>query len=172
MCEMSTWKHCPFHHRIQKLHLRLSFIKPPLHTTSFNPHNPAQAGEATWPRFTDEGSRWRGKSSSSELQALSLHHGNCVCLPPTFFPCFYVCKPNNILIWKNDYQHPLPSLSYHMTFLLCIMRRQRETESESEREREAGGGGGGRRKGIEREQVSFLVYSYKDTNLLDQAPPL
>lgn len=114
MCEMSTWKHCPFHHRIQKLHLRLSFIKPPLHTTSFKPHNPAQAGEATWPRFTDEGSRWRGKSSSSELQALSLHHGNCVCLPPTFFPCFYVCKPNNILIWKNDYQHPLPSLSYHM----------------------------------------------------------
>lgn len=37
-----------------------------------------------------------------------------VCPPATFFPCFYVCKPNNILIWKNDYQHPLPSLSYHM----------------------------------------------------------
>lgn len=37
-----------------------------------------------------------------------------LCPPPTFFPCFYVCKPNNILIWKNDYQYPLSSLSYHM----------------------------------------------------------
>lgn len=88
MCEMSAWKHCCCHHHIQKLHLWLSVTKPPAHTASFNPHNTAAAGEATWPCFTDDGSRWKGRPPLQNAMPLTPPRDLCLSAPILSFHAF------------------------------------------------------------------------------------